>query len=158
MNLNSTTCMHRCNPVALSYAIITKDEFTLFVQEKEITDSVKAYCDKEGIILKDYHSLIDEVDKASMPGNVLFDKRNTNFLTYKALLQKASQDGVKLVNKKDPTELMKAVKNETEISDTTKAHIKDGVALTHFIYWVKNAAKSGKISEVDAAEKLRSFR
>ncbi|WP_035770352.1 aminopeptidase P family protein [Butyrivibrio sp. FCS006] len=147
-----------CNPVALSYAIITENEFTLFVQEKEITDSAKAYCDKEGIILKDYHSLIDEVDKTSMPGNVLFDKRNTNFLTYKTLVKKAEEAKVALKNEKDPTELLKACKNDTEIKNIREVYVRDSAKLTEFIYWVKANVGKTEITEYSAAMKLDSMR
>ncbi|WP_035775085.1 aminopeptidase P family protein [Butyrivibrio sp. VCB2001] len=147
-----------CNPVALSYAIITEDEFTLFVQEKEITDSVKAYCDKEGIILKDYHSLIDEVGKTSMPGNVLFDKRNTNFLTYKTLVKKAKEANVALKNEKDPTELLKACKNDTEIKNIREVYVRDSAKLTEFIYWVKANVGKEEITEYSVAMKLDSMR
>ena len=147
-----------CNPVALSYAIITENEFTLFVQGKEITDSVKAYCDKEGIILKDYHSLIDEVGKTSMPGNVLFDKRNTNFLTYKTLVKKAEEAKVVLKNEKDPTELLKACKNDTEIKNIREVYVRDSAKLTEFIYWVKANVGKEEITEYSAAMKLDSMR
>ena len=147
-----------CNPVALSYAIITENEFTLFVQGKEITDSVKAYCDKEGIILKDYHSLIDEVGKTSMPGNVLFDKRNTNFLTYKTLVKKAEEAKVALKNEKDPTELLKACKNDTEIKNIREVYVRDSAKLTEFIYWVKANVGKEEITEYSAAMKLDSMR
>lgn len=147
-----------CNPVALSYAIITENEFTLFVQEKEITDSVKAYCNKEGIILKDYHSLIDEVGKTSMPGNVLFDKRNTNFLTYKTLVKKAEEAKVALKNEKDPTELLKACKNDTEIKNIREVYVRDSAKLTEFIYWVKANVGKTEITEYSAAMKLDSMR
>ena len=147
-----------CNPVALSYAIITKDEFTLFVQEKEITDSVRQYCDREGIILKDYHSLIAEVEKASIPGNVLFDKRNTNFLTYKTLAKKAEEAGVVLNNKKDPTEMLKACKNDTEIKNIREVYLRDSAKLTEFIYWVKANVGKTEITEYSAAMKLDSMR
>ncbi|WP_022765921.1 aminopeptidase P family protein [Butyrivibrio sp. XPD2006] len=147
-----------CNPVALSYAIITKDEFTLFVQEKEITDSVKAYCDKEGIIVRDYHSLIAEVDKVSMTGNVLVDKRNTNFLTFKTLEKKAKEAGVSLRNEKDPTELLKACKNDTEIKNIREVYVRDSAKLTEFIYWVKSNVGKTEITEYSAAMKLDSMR
>jgi len=147
-----------CNPVALSYAIITENEFTLFVQGKEITDSVKAYCDKEGIILKDYHSLINEVGKTSMPGNVLFDKRNTNFLTYKTLVKKAEEAKVALKNEKDPTELLKACKNDTEIKNIREVYVRDSAKLTEFIYWVKANVGKEEITEYSAAMKLDSMR
>tara|TARA_B100000035_G_scaffold146694_1_gene124984 strand:- start:9785 stop:11479 length:1695 start_codon:yes stop_codon:yes gene_type:complete len=62
------------------------------------------------------------------------------------------------INKrKDPTYLMKSIKNKTEINFMKKAHISDGIALTKFIYWIKNINKK-KITEVDAQNKLEKFR
>ena len=63
----------------------------------------------------------------------------------------------KIIKKKDPIYLLKAIKNKTEIKNMIDAHIIDGVALTKFIYWIKNINKK-KISEVDAQNKLEKFR
>ena len=56
---------------------------------------------------------------------------------------------LKLLEENDPTYLLKAIKNKTEIKNMIKSHILDGVALTKFIYWIKNINKK-KITEVDA--------
>ena len=72
------------------------DEFYLFVQKEEVTDEVRQYCDKVGIILKDYHELTSFFEGVSLKGDVLYDKRNTNFRTYKALLTKTENEGVEL--------------------------------------------------------------
>ncbi len=63
----------------------------------------------------------------------------------------------KIVRREDPTYLLKAIKNKTEINNIKKAHISDGVALTKFIYWIKNINKR-KITEVEAQDKLEKFR
>jgi Xaa-Pro aminopeptidase len=63
----------------------------------------------------------------------------------------------KIVKREDPTYLLKSIKNKTEISNTIKSHIVDGVALTKFIYWIKNINKK-KITEVEAQNKLEKFR
>ena len=63
----------------------------------------------------------------------------------------------KIISKEDPTYLLKAIKNKTEISNMVNAHILDGVALTKFIYWIKTINKK-KITEVEAAKKLENFR
>jgi len=63
----------------------------------------------------------------------------------------------KIVNRQDPTYLLKAIKNNTEINNMINAHILDGIALTKFIYWIKIINKK-KITEVDAAKKLEKFR
>ena len=63
----------------------------------------------------------------------------------------------KIVNRQDPTYLLKAIKNNTEINYMVNAHILDGIALTKFIYWIKKINKK-KITEVEAAKKLEKFR
>ena len=147
-----------CNPVALSYAVITKTDFTLFVQEKEITDAVKEYCEKSGIIIKDYHELISYLEEVKLSGDILFDKRNTNFLTYKTLEKKAQQAGVSLKNKKDPTEVLKACKNDTELKNIREVYLRDSAKLTEFIYWVKENVGKIPMTEYSAAMKLDSMR
>ena len=147
-----------CNPVALAYAYITFDRFVLFVQEKEVTDEVRAYCDKVGIELKDYHEIMNFISEVKLDGNVLCDKRNTNFLTYKTLLDRTKEAGVLLKNEKDPTEIMKAVKNETELKNIREVYLKDSVVLTKFIYWVKKNVGKIPMTEYTAAEKLDGMR
>ncbi|MDB3983185.1 aminopeptidase P family protein [Candidatus Pelagibacter sp.] len=63
----------------------------------------------------------------------------------------------KITKREDPTYLLKAIKNKTEIKNMINAHIIDGVALTKFIYWIKNINKK-KINEVQAQNKLEQFR
>ncbi|SFP52078.1 Xaa-Pro aminopeptidase [Butyrivibrio proteoclasticus] len=147
-----------CNPVALAYAYITFDRFVLFVQEKEVTDEVRAYCDKVGIELKDYHEVMNFISEVKLDGNVLCDKRNTNFLTYKTLLDRTKEAGVLLKNEKDPTEIMKAVKNDTELKNIREVYLKDSVVLTKFIYWVKKNVGKIPMTEYTAAEKLDGMR
>ncbi len=62
-----------------------------------------------------------------------------------------------IINKEDPIYLLKAIKNKTEIKNMIDTHIKDGVALTKFIYWIKNINKK-KINEFQAQDKLEKFR
>ncbi len=147
-----------CNPVALSYAYITMDEFYLFVQEKEVTQEVKAYCEKNEIILKDYHELTTFIDGLELSGDIMYDKRNTNFLTCKALLKKAESYKAELKNCNNPTEIMKAVKNETELKNIREVYLRDSVKLTEFIYWVKNNVGKIPMTEYTAAMKLDSMR
>ena len=63
----------------------------------------------------------------------------------------------KIIKREDPTYHLKAIKNKTEIDNMKKAHILDGVALTKFIYWIKNINKK-QITEIDAQNKLEKFR
>ncbi len=147
-----------CNPVALSYALITPDSFILFAQAKEITAQVREYCDREGIVLKDYHELVDYINESTPSGNILYDRRNTNYLTFRALNQKAHDTGVSMVNQKDPTEILKACKNETEIKNIREVYLRDSAKLTEFIYWVKTNVGKIPMTEYSAAMKLDSMR
>ena len=63
----------------------------------------------------------------------------------------------KIIKEEDPTYLLIAIKNKTEINNMKKAHILDGAALTKFIFWIKNVNKK-QITEVDAQNKLEKFR
>ena len=147
-----------CNPVALSYAVITMDSFTLFVQGKEITDEVRTYCDNVGIALKEYSEVLDHVKDMKAEGNILFDKRNTNFLTFKVLLDKAKKEDLRLINAKDPTEDLKAAKNDVELRNIREVYLRDSAKLTEFIYWVKNTVGKEPVTEYTAAMKLDSMR
>ena len=147
-----------CNPVALSYAVITMDSFTLFVQGKEITDEVRSYCDKVGIALKEYSDVLDHIRDMKAEGNILFDKRNTNFLTFKVLLDKVKKEDLRLINAKDPTEDLKASKNDVELKNIREVYLRDSAKLTEFIYWVKNTVGKEPVTEYTAAMKLDSMR
>ncbi|MBR5743181.1 MAG: M24 family metallopeptidase, partial [Clostridia bacterium] len=64
----------------------------------------------------------------------------------------------KVIDKPNPTLLPKACKNETEVSNFRLAHVKDGAAVTKFIYWLKTRVGKEEITELSAAEKLESLR
>ncbi len=83
---------------------------------------------------------------------ISIDKKSCS-LSYEKLLSKKFL----IIKKDDPIYFLKSIKNKTEITNTIKAHINDGVALTKFIYWIKEINKK-KITEVDAQNKLESFR
>ena len=110
---------------------------------------------KEQIIKKD--ELIDNKDItkiiSNLKGNNFIIDNKTCSIYYENLI--ASK--FKIIKKEDPTYLLKAIKNKTEIQNMINSHIIDGVALTKFIYWIKNINKK-KINEVQAQNKLESFR
>ncbi|MCR4782610.1 MAG: aminopeptidase P family protein [Lachnospiraceae bacterium] len=139
-------------PVFLSYIYINEKKATLYINQSILSDEIKDSLSKCNIALKDYDEVYSDLKNISEK-RVLIDDSVVNY----ALLESFNED-VEPVFEVNPTELMKAVKNETEIRDTKNAHVRDGIALTHFIYWVKKAAKTEKLSEVDASNKLLEFR
>ncbi|MDB9746614.1 M24B family metallopeptidase [Candidatus Pelagibacter sp.] len=95
---------------------------------------------------------IELIFKKLRSGNVSIDKKSCS-INYEKILSKR----FKIIKKDDPIYFLKSIKNKTEITNMIKAHISDGVALTRFIYWIKEINKK-KITEVDAQNKLESFR
>ena len=147
-----------CNPVALSYAMITNDMFILFVQKEEITDEVRVYCQNNDIVLKDYAEYAEYLSELVLTGNILIDKRNTNYLTYKLIADKAEESGYVIEDKENPTEMMKAIKNETELKNIREVYLRDSAKLTEFIYWVKENVGKIPMTEYSAAMKLDGMR
>ena len=98
-----------CNPVALSYAYLTAKECFLFIQETEVTDVLREHAAKYGIVLKKYDETADFLKNRTEKECVLYDGRNTSYALYRTLTEKGE-----CRDAKNPTELMKAVKNEVE--------------------------------------------
>lgn len=136
-------------PVALAYATIEKEKATLYIDASRLDDESKALFEQNQISVKPYDSIYEDV--CSLQGPVLVDPHFVN--SRLALLVQE-----KLVEAIDPIVLMKAQKNVTEIENTKWAHIKDGVACTKFMYWLKKNVKSQKITECSAQDQLKQYR
>lgn len=142
-----------CNPVALSYAYITGNECFFFLQETEVTEVLRAHAVKYGITLKGYEEIVPFLQDRKDKECVLYDGRNTSYTLYRTLREKGEcRDG------KNPTELMKAVKNEVELAHMEQVYLKDSAAVCKFIYWLKKNIGKMKITEVTAAQYLDHLR
>ncbi len=140
-------------PVFLSYMFITKRYAILCAQQKAFSDQIRGKLRETGVTLLAYENIADIV--ASLPAGqkLLVDERRVNY----RLLQAVSK-GVEKVNRPSPIALLKAVKTPQEIDHIREAHVKDGVAVTRFIYWLKSRIGREKITELTAADKLEEFR
>lgn len=136
-------------PVALAYATIEKEKATIYIDASRLDDESKALFEQNQISVKPYDSIYEDV--CSLQGPVLVDPHFVN--SRLALLVQE-----KLVEAVDPIVLMKAQKNATEIENTKWAHIKDGVASTKFMYWLKKNVKSQEITECSAQDQLQQYR
>ncbi len=150
---NIRGCDVECNPVALSYAYVTEREAHLFIQEKALSEEVKADLAHKQTILHPYESVVDFLKALPEGGTVLVDCRQVSYALYKAVGEKQ-----KLVEAANPTELLKAVKNPVELANMEKIFLKDSVALTKFIYWVKTNIGKTEITEITAADHLEQLR
>lgn len=147
-----------CNPVSLSYAFMTMKEFYLFIQPGEVSDSIKEYCSQNEIILMDYANVISFLKNYSCSSNILADRKNVNYIACKALDEIAEKSGYRLIDKQNPTEYMKAVKNDTELENLRRVYIQDSVQLTKFIYWLKTNVGKTPMDEYSVAMKLDTMR
>lgn len=136
-------------PVALAYVTIEKEKATIYIDASRLDDESKALFEQSQISVKPYDSIYEDV--CSLQGPVLVDPHFVN--SRLALLVQE-----KLVEAVDPIVLMKAQKNVTEIENTKWAHIKDGVACTKFMYWLKKNVKSQEITECSAQDQLQQYR
>jgi Xaa-Pro aminopeptidase len=154
---NIRGCDVECNPVAMSYTYIDMDSAVLFIQKKafdgnDCADSLK----KSAVEIREYDEIINFLQNNIASGSkILADVCHCSYMLYKTLKEKTD---ITVVEKKNPTELMKAIKNPVELENLKKIYLKDSVAVTKFIYWLKNNIGKTEITEVSAAEKLEEFR
>ena len=143
-----------CNPVFISYLLISKEGHTLYILEEKITDEVRAYLDKHQVGIKTYSQLAEDLFafKSNREGVLQISP-----LANEALYDLSSQYADTLIAS-SPVALMKAVKNETEQAGFRKAMERDGVALVKFLRWLEGAVPAGNESEVSIDKKLYDFR
>lgn len=150
---NIRGCDVECNPVAMSYAWLTEDETVLFIQGEAVDQDVKAYLAEKQVEVREYGTVADYLRSLPSGRKVLMDKRHCSYALYKIVSGKQT-----VVEKNNPTELLKAVKNPTELANMEQIYLKDSVALTKFIYWLKTNIGKQEITEISAADKLEVLR
>lgn len=142
-----------CNPVVLSFAIVTLDQAELFVNPEVISDDIKASLNKDGVTLRDYHDIYKAVTSIGRNEVVLMDSARVNYRIARLI-----PEGVKIVDRMNPTTLAKAKKNEVEIQNLRNSHTKDGVAVTKFMYWLKTNLGKIPMTEISASDYLEGLR
>lgn len=140
------------NPVVTSYAFIDKEDAILFIDSERLSIELLEHLQTNGIEYLGYNEIFAKVNNLTEK-KVYLDKKNTSRSIYK-LIDHTNEvvDGINI------TTDLKAIKNDVEIENQKNAYIKDGVALTKFIYWIKNVANLEEETEYSVGEKLESFR
>ena len=152
------------NPVVLSYALVTMDQLYLFVNSSVLEGkaypyledakgiSVREYLERTGVTVMPYDGVYDMVEGLKNK-KVLLEKCRVNYAVYRLI------DGSnKVIDRMNPTASMKAVKNDVEIENEKRAHIKDGVAMTKFIYWLKKNTGRIPMDEISVSDYLGKLR
>ena len=139
------------NPVFLAYLCITPEKATLFVDTPQCDEAVKAYLKEQHIELKDYKDYFQEL--AKLQGETILLAPDANQTIYNTVGQHNT-----LQIAPSPVQLLKAVKNETEIEGFRKAMVKDGVALVNFFYWLENNIGKTPLTEHSLGDIMDKFR
>ncbi|MBQ8118109.1 MAG: aminopeptidase P family protein [Lachnospiraceae bacterium] len=170
--LNLRGCDVECNPVAMSYFYLDADRAVLFIQKEAIegdgvvpgSERLKLklnygcgdHLQKCGIEIREYGEIVDFLKRLPAGLKVMIDDRYCSYTLYKVLQMRHEGDNV--IPAHNPTEALKAVKNPVELANMERIFLKDSVALTRFIYWLKTHIGKTEITEVSAADKLEQFR
>ncbi len=141
------------NPVVLSYALITLDKVYLFVDETKLNEEILNELNKEDVCIKPYNDIYEFIKTLDKDEKILLDSTKINY----AILNNIPNEVIK-VDEFNPTMFMKAQKNKVELENIRNSHIKDGVAFTKFMYWLKNNVGKIEISELSASKKLEDLR
>jgi Xaa-Pro aminopeptidase len=139
------------SPIPNCRIILTKNKKIFFfsnidkikkIKKVNLIKNIKYYTEN------DFYNVLNLLNGSSF----LIDDKSCSIYFENLILSK-----FKIINKSDPCYLFKSIKNKTEIKNMEKAHIEDGVALTKFLYWIKNKKKNG-LDELGAEKKLEKFR
>ncbi len=140
-----------CNPVFLSYFLISDDKYILYVDKEKLNEKIINLLSSKSISIKDYNDIVS--DLKLIKGNITFDPSKTN-----VWLKESINKEVNTIEKRNITTDLKARKNSVELKNIENAHIKDGIAMVKFIKWVKENVNNEEITEISAAEKLKKLR
>ena len=151
LNLRGTDV--HCNPLFVSYLLISTKSATLYINKVKLSPEVVAYLMTEGVGVAPY----EDVRKGLadyFEYNILIDPDEINYTLYKSVTRE-------IVEEESPVKRMKTVKNEREIAGFRSAMLKDGIAMVKFLKWL--SGYSGKdvisgITEISASDKLEAFR
>ena len=147
------------NPVTLAYAVITLRGPHLFISSLNLVDpKVVQHLSSGGVTLHPYEEVEQFLKIEAKYGKVIIDPAQLNWQLFQAIDD--CNKGTLIVQMPSPLALMKAVKNPSELAGVRASHVRDGAALTAFLYWLETTVKSGTqtITEYDVAVKIEEYR
>lgn len=142
-----------CNPEVLAYSVIFQDRAVLFCDMDKFSEEMYKELQKDGIELRPYNDVYSFIENMRDTEKIMLDDKRINYRAYSSIPK-----GIIIYRGENPSVLMKAVKNDTEIENEIKAHIKDGVACTKFMYWLKNNIGKIPMTEISASDYLEKLR
>lgn len=141
-----------CNPVVVSYLLITQNNIVFFIAPEKMTQEVHTYLEEQGVSLQPYREVEGYLRKLNIK-SLLLNPAKVNYTLYSAV-----NPSCKIIRGESPVALLKAIRNEVEIAGIRTAMQRDGAALVRFLKWLEEAVPSGKETEISIDKKLHEFR
>ena len=142
-----------CNPVFVSYLLISTKEATLYINNVKLSSEVLAYLKTEGVGVAPYED-VNKGLKDYFEYNILLDPDEVNYTLYKSVIRE-------IVEEESPVKRMKTVKNDREITGFRSAMLRDGIAMVKFLKWLSEYSEyseCSECSELSISDKLEHFR
>lgn len=140
-----------CNPIFVSYLLISTTRVILYINKVKLTPAVESYLSENGIEVDNYEHVADGLRNYN-EYNILIDPDETSYTLAKAVRTQ------EVIREQSPIATMKTVKNATEIAGFRSAMVKDGVAMVKFLKWLLPAVQAGGQTEISIDQKLTSLR
>ncbi len=141
------------NPVVISYALVSKDKATLFIDDEKLNENVKKYLSDNNIYIKPYDDINIELKKLPNKSSIYFDPSKTSIWCHQNMAKQVLK-----IKGEDIIEKLKAIKNDIEIKNFKKCQVRDGVAMVRFLNWIDTNIGKTKITELSASDKLEELR
>lgn len=141
-----------CNPVVVSYLLIGEYEVHYFIQPQKVTSELASYFNANGISVHAYEEIEDYLNNFNAK-SILVNPAKTNYAIHSAI-----HPGCRIISGASPVTLLKAIRNEQEITGIHTAMQRDGVALVKFLKWLEEAVPTGRETEISVDRKLHAFR
>ena len=139
-----------CNPVFVSYLLISSKDVTLYIDARKLTPEVQTYLKAEGVGVAPYEDIGNGL-KNYFEYNILLDPDEVNYNLYKSVTRE-------IIEEESPVKRMKTIKNATEIAGFRSAMLKDGIAMVKFLKWLSDYPEISGLSEIAIDKNLTAFR
>lgn len=143
----------KCNPVAVCFAYVSREETVIFINPKKLTQEMIQYFGQQNIQIADYNKIFDYVNAIPAQTRICLQSSKISFALYNKIPKTN-----RIIDIPSPADLMKSKKNETEQEGIRNAMQRDGVALVKFLMWFEKAVPAGEVEEMTIVDKLTEYR
>ena len=139
-------------PVVMSYLVIGEKHVNWFVDENKVDDAMRAVLKDAGVNIRGYDEIIPALKGLEPDVPVLADASKLTAALMDAL------ERAEIIRGENPSTYMKSIKNDVELENLRRVHVKDGVAVTRLMYWLKQNVGKIPMTEISVSDKLLDFR